>query len=267
MGLCQPFALQGAMAARPVGRPWSSSGGDDDVCFHRTALVLALRSGLLQKALLEFAWDVQTTVEEMGNLLRASSVEELIGGSLVLARQVYASHAQQVVVSMALDLSRVQGRAWCSKSLGVLHSRLRGLTPRDSRKCRGRGPLHTGPRWLNAFLSKPGNMARFRLAAKLVGKAILVPSAEGVSFGELCHCLLRYAKLPSISLYGVVGLVRCVCAVRVSSGEESLVTGPECWSGYLRDMTQGSTKVGFDHFAVYSHADAMAMLMFIHFSN
>ena len=138
MGLCQPFALQGAMAARPVGRPWSSSGGDDDVCFHRTALVLALRSGLLQKGLLEFAWDVQTTVEEMGKLVCASSVEELIGGSLVLARQVYASAAQQQVASMAMELSGVQGRVWCSKSLRVLHSRLRCLTPRDSRKCRGR---------------------------------------------------------------------------------------------------------------------------------
>ena len=111
------------------------------------------------------------------------------------------------------------------------------------------------------FLSKPGNMPRFRLASKVVGRAILAPSGEGGSFGQLCRRLLDEAKLPGISLYGVVGLVRCVCAVRVSSGEESLVIQPECWSGYLRDMTPGSTKVGFDHFAVHSHEDAMAMLL------
>ena len=202
------------MVARGVRPDWPSSGGNDEAWFHRTALVLALRSGLLQKALLEFAWDVQTTVEEMGNLLRASSVEELIGGSLVLARQVYASHAQQVVVSMALDLSRVQGRAWCSKSLGVLHSRLRGLRPRESRKCRGRGPLHTGPRWLMMFLSKPGNMRRFRLASQAVGSAILAPSDEGdllVSCATACCAMPNcQASRCTASLVSCVASVRCV---------------------------------------------------------
>ena len=255
---------QGSMAEHRLGaHPWTrgtSLSDDGDVRFHRCALVICLLSGLLQKALVEFAWDVQTTLKEVGSLVKASSAEELVGGTLILARQVYASHAQRIVGTMARELSRLKGGGWSSKALRVLHSRLRGLPSGESKKCIGRGPLHTGPDWVNRIMSDLDYGRRFRLAAKVVGRAILAPSGEGESFGEVCGRLLGEAKLPGVSRYGVVGLARCIYTLRVSVLQKTPSDiRPECWRDYLRDMTTGCTKIGFDLLDVRSYDDAVMM--------
>ncbi len=82
----------------------------------RAALIGCLASGLIQEQVLALAWNVEVTLGEMKGLAQVSAVAELMGGTLILLRQVYAELGQRQVGIVARALAR-KGQVWSLESM------------------------------------------------------------------------------------------------------------------------------------------------------
>jgi hypothetical protein len=97
----------------------------------RMLLLGCILCGLIQKPLISFAWDVQALEEVLCSLDAAKASDELMGGTAILLRQVFAARGQRFVGDMALALAG-SGSRWTKRSLKHLQQQLLQLAPTDA---------------------------------------------------------------------------------------------------------------------------------------
>ena len=140
---------------------------------------------------------------------------EVIGGTLMIARKVWARRGQGVVSKRAMALHR-QGRCWDRRALADLRARLVQLPAVHAGRRRGHLVQHSGPAWVRTLLANfPAT--KWRAACNAVGKLFgdsAVAEPRSLLY-RTCHSLLHEAKLPGVGTYSVVSLVRCGCTCRL----------------------------------------------------
>ena len=119
-----PPALLGRLVAMPH-LTWVHDGATAAVRRWRSAWLLCLLTGLVQKPLVRMAWDVEVTVKMMGALREVCGAPEVLGMTLILLRQVYAQKGQEMVGSMAMELEGT----WTACALETLAKALDPMHP------------------------------------------------------------------------------------------------------------------------------------------
>ena len=88
---------------------WLSSAMAEPVRRARVAFLACVVGGLIQKALLKFAWDVMAFQTQLKRVHRRMSTRgggaALLGGTAILLRQVFAAKGQVLVGDIALALA------------------------------------------------------------------------------------------------------------------------------------------------------------------
>ena len=134
----------------------------------RRFLLACLWAGILQKPGAHFADDVVTSSQAVAALCNGRAVAELIGGTLIILRQVWARRGQGVVSTMAMALHR-QGRCWDRRALADLRARLVQLPAVHAGRRRGHLVRHSGPVWVRTLLAN-SPATNWRAACIAVGK-------------------------------------------------------------------------------------------------
>ena len=239
---------------------WVAPSLGGEIVKMRWLLIACISCGLIQKPLISFAWDVQVFTNTLVDVHKANASRQLLGGTAILLRQVFAATAQDVVGRRALDLAARGGR-WTCRSLQALLRELQGLDPADASKRRGRMSQFSGPPWLSNLLSDSSHLEQFSAAADAVGNLLHAPVLAGGSkmFSAACSELKGPAKLPLLGAYSVPHLMRaCVVARRVIDGAVIDVSG-DAWLHDLRTMHRERTADVFDTLGVHSLDDALVM--------
>jgi len=239
---------------------WVAPSLGGEIVKMRWLLLACISCGLIQKPLISFAWDVQVFVKTLADVHKANASRQLLGGTAILLRQVFAATAQDVVGRRALDLAARGGR-WTCRSLEALLRELQRLDPADASKRRGRMSQFSGPPWLSNLLSDSSHLEQFSAAADAVGNLLDAPVLAGGSklFSAVCTELKGPAKLPLLGAYSVPHLMRaCVVARRVIDGTVIDVSG-DTWLQDLRPMHRERTAGVFDTLGVHSLDDALVM--------
>ena len=231
----------------------------------RSAWLLSLLSGLVQKPLVRMAWDIEVTVLKLAALRSVCEAPGVLGMTLILLRQVYAQKAQEMVGDMSLDVAKGLGHVWTRRALQKLAEVLGGMDKQDSRKDTGRMRNYTGPAWVHLVADDPAHYKAFCAAGLRLGRSLLASAdAEAETFASLFKDLTTApAKLPGVGTYSVAGILRALCAVQASVGLPTLVLTEADWVKHLRDMTDDTTKVAFQQVGVRALADAEAMVAVI----
>ena len=163
---------------------------------------------------------------------------------------------------MARDIASEAGQTWSVRALQALAEVLQPMDSQDNRKDKGRMRVFTGPGWILRVASKPAHYESLRVAGRLLGQTMLAPAAAETRtfafyFDELTG---GAAKLPQVAEYGVVGLLRALCAVLVSVDLPTLGIAEAVWVKHVRDMTKDTTAVAFRAVGVGALADAEVMV-------
>ena len=242
---------------------WLGDGDSDSVRTFRSAWLLCLFTGLVQKPLVRMAWDVQVTVKVMAALRRGRRAPEVLGMTLILLRQVYAQKGQEIVGDMARALG-LHGR-WTAPALRKLAGALEDEDRNDNRKDKGRMRAFTGPAWVRLIAGDSSHLARLRAAGQLLGQTMAASAAaETDTFSFYFDKLTSKAgKLPKVATYGVCGWLRALCAVLADMGRPPLSITEADWVRHLRDMTLDTTAEAFREVQVRALADAQVMVAVI----
>ena len=153
--------MAGSAAFRPGPEVREASAGPP-------VLLACLWAGILQKPGAHFADDVVTSSQAVAALCHGRAVAELIGGTLIILRQVWARRGQGVVSTMAMALHR-QGRCWDRRALAGLRARLVQLPAVHAGRRRGHLVRHSGPVWVRTLLAN-SPATNWRAACIAVGK-------------------------------------------------------------------------------------------------
>ena len=76
----------------------------------RMLLLGCIASGLIQMPMITLAWDMRVFEQSLAKLHRAKASCDLLGGTAISLRQVFAVVAQEVVAELAFWHSRLRGR-------------------------------------------------------------------------------------------------------------------------------------------------------------
>ena len=155
---------------------WLDDGVPASVRRIRSAWLLCLLTGLVQKPLVRMAWDVEVTVEMMAALREVCGAPEVLGMTLILLRQVYAQKGQQMVGRMALELKGT----WTVRALETLADALEDMHRRDNRKDKGRMRNYTGPAWIRLVAGDSSHYASLRAAGRVLGQPLVASAAAEV---------------------------------------------------------------------------------------
>ena len=74
-------------------------------------LLGCIASGLIQKPVINLAWDMLVFEESIAKLCRAKASCHLVGCTAILLRQVFAVRAQELVAELAMALATA-GKCW-----------------------------------------------------------------------------------------------------------------------------------------------------------
>ncbi len=249
---------------------WLTEASSAQVRAFRAAWLLALFAGLVQKPRVALAWDVLVTLKAMRSLSSANAAPMVMGTTLILLRQIYAEKGQQLVATMACRLARGK-RDWDQAALVLLATELESMERENTMRLKGRMAAHTGPKWIRKLLACRSHLVAFHRAGRYLGllMSALVVTGRNCwiprqSFGDCYEFLVSPdGKMPGISVYGVVGLLRALSCVRVDMGLPALSLRESDWILYVRDMTADTTKVSFQMAGVVALADAERMVAVI----
>ena len=255
-----PPRLLGRLVAMPH-LTWVHDSANVEVRHWRSAWLLCLLTGLVQKPLVRHAWDVQVTVKTMAALRAVCEAPEVLGSTLILLRQVYAQKGQQMVGSMALELKGT----WTVGALRTLAGGLENMHRKDNRKDKGRMRMFTGPDWIRLVAGDCSHHRALLAAGRLLGQCMLASAvAEVRPFSFYFDKLTKgAAKLPRVATYGIAGLLRALCAVLADMGRPALSIDEADWIKHIRDMTSDTTAVAFRNVQVLAFADAEVMVAVI----
>ena len=244
---------------------WIDDGASTSVRTFRSAWLLCLLSGLVQKPLVRMAWDVEVTVEQLAALRHVSKAPGILGMTLILLRQVYAQKAQDAVGRMSVQVASGFGDVWPRRALQKLAKVLEDMDRQDNRKDKGRMRNFTGPDWVHLVAGDSLHYKALCAAGRLLGQTMTASaSAERTTFAALFDQLAAGpAKLPNVGTYGVSGILRVLCVVQASRGLPPLVLSEGDWVKHLRDMTHDTTKYVFTAVGVRALADAEVMVCVI----
>ena len=240
---------------------WLDDGVPASVRRIRSAWLLCLLTGLVQKPLVRMAWDVEVTVEMMAALREVCGAPEVLGMTLILLRQVYAQKGQLMVGRMALEIKGT----WTVRALETLADALEDMHRRDNRKDKGRMRNYTGPAWIRLVAGDSSHYASLRAAGRVLGQPLVASAAaevRGFSF-YFDKLTSKVAKLPQVATYGVSGLLRALCAVLADMGLPALAITEADWGKHIHDMTNDTTAVIWREVQVRALADAEVMLAVI----
>ena len=215
-------------------------------------------AGICQKPGASFAPDVAATSSAISALCGLRARLSLIGGTLILLRQVHALRGQGVVSAVAGGLHKT-GRVWDRRALRDLAERLEALPKADAGRSRGRLVQHSGPVWVRALLAVVGQSAWSRAAScvgRLFGESAV--AAQGSLFYAACDALLGKWKLPGMGCYSVVSLVRCGCTCRLLWDGLRVEPCERAWARHVRNMS-GTTAGMFNAAGVRELNDAYGM--------
>ena len=220
----------------------------------RRFVLACMWSGILQKPGAHFAKDVVASSKAVAALCNGRAAAELIGGTLIIVRQVWALRGQGVVSTLAMALHR-QGRCWDRRALADLRARLVQLPAVHAGRRRGLLVQHSGPAWVRTLLANfPatkwraaciavgelfGDSAVAEASSSVTGANSAVAAVTGANsavaeprslFYRTCHTLLHEAKLPGVGTFSVVSLVRCGCTCRFAVDKARVEVCEEAWS-------------------------------------
>ena len=227
---------------------WVSSVPAGRVRLTRLVFLACVVSGLTQKPLLKFAWDVQSLQTQLKRVHECMRIRcggaALLGGTAILLRQIFATKGQEKVGDVAVSLA-VAGKMWDKQAITRLHSELRKMDPRDTMKRKGFMTLWSGPKWVSG-LAKAKNMKTFLQASQLVGDFLSSKVLEPSSFHELCVALNSpHAKLHNVATYSIPHMVRACCVARAYIHGDGAEKPPQldatAWEKHLRDMHDRAT--------------------------
>ena len=245
---------------------WISSVPAGRVRSARLVFLACVVSGLIQKPLLKFAWDVQSLQTQLKRVHECMRTRcggaALLGGTAILLRQIFATKGQEKVGDVAVSLA-VAGKMWDKQAITRLHSELRKMDPRDTMKRKGFMTLWSGPKWVSG-LAKAKNMKQFLQASHLVGEFLTSKVLEPSSFHELCVALNSpHAKLHNVATYSIPHVVRACCVARAfihgDGAEKPIQLDATAWEKHLRDMHDQTTSKMFGLLGVASHRDAQIL--------
>ena len=134
----------------------------------RRFVLACMWSGFVQKPGAHFAEDVATSSKAVAALCNGRAAAELIGGTLITVRQVWALRGQGLVSTLAMALHR-QGRCWDRRALAGLRARLVQLPAVHAGRRRGHLVRHSGPVWVRTLLAN-SPATNWRAACIAVGK-------------------------------------------------------------------------------------------------
>ena len=245
---------------------WISSVPAGRVRLARLVFLACAVSGLIQKPLIKFAWDVQTLQTQVKRVHGCMRIRcggaALLGGTAILLRQVFATKGQEKVGDVAVSLA-VAGKMWDQQAITRLHSELRKMDPRDTTKRKGFMALWSGPKWISG-LRRAKNMQQFLKASQVVGEFLTSKVLEPSSFHELCKALNSpHAKLHNVATYSIPHVVRACCVARAfihgDGAAKPIQLDATAWEKHLRDMHDQNTSKMFRWLGVASYGDALTL--------
>ena len=244
---------------------WLDDSASPGVRSVRSAWLLCLLSGLVQKPLVRVAWDIEVTIVQMAALRAVSKAPVVLGMTLILLRQVYAQKAQEAVGRASIELASGGERLWPRKALQRLTRALESMDKQDNRKDKGRMRNFTGPAWVRLVAHDPAHYKALCAAGLHLGTALSASAdAEAATFSSMFDRLhIGPAKLPRVGTYGAIGILRALCAVQASVGLPTLALAEQDWAKHLRDMTRETTAQAFQAVGVRALVDAEVMVSVI----
>ena len=215
-------------------------------------------AGICQKPGANFAADVEKTSSAISALCELHAKSALVGGTLILLRQVHALRGQGVVSAVAESL-HTTGRVWDRRALRDLAKLLEAMPKADAGRSRGRLVQHSGPVWIRTLLAVVGQSVWSR-AASCVGRffdesAVAAPQSL---FYAACEALLGKWKLPGMGRYSVVSLARCGCTCRLLWDGVRVDPCERAWATHVRNMS-ATTAGMFNAAGVQTLNDARGM--------
>ena len=190
--------MQGAWLAPLVAKLGLSAA--KPVLLARQCFLACIVAGLIQKPMIIFAWDVQTFRRQLGRVQEqlplprgggtcfARRASQLLGGTAVLLRHIFAVKGQQAVGDIAVALA-VAGRVWDATSLKRLLKTLDEMSPEHTMKRRGHMAQHTGPKWVRGLCSDAFQLGQFHRVSDLLGDLLTSKVLKSGAFDEVCTSL------------------------------------------------------------------------------
>ena len=194
----------------PLCGTWLEPAAAGDALSMRWLLLACIACGLIQKPLPGFAWDVRATHAALAQLKNRGASLELMGGTAIVMRQLYACKAQAVAFAAAKALHR-RRQVWGEAALQGLLASLDALPRAEAGKVQGRSSGHSGPRWVREVLSADGGVRQLAMASRAVGSLFSASATaeRGDDAERVVRQLLGEAKTPGVGQYAVQGIVRC----------------------------------------------------------